>query len=121
MSPIRRSTSNSGGIVHDPVSIATPNSLGSMRGVLSVMPPPVMCAAPVQQARRHQRANRLQVAAMHLQQLVAHRRPHCRQHRFRTVPGHFEQQLARQRIAVGVQPVRGQPEQHVARANTLRP
>ena len=31
------------------------------------------------------------------------------------VAGHFKQQLARQRVAVGVQPGGGQPDQHVAR------
>ena len=46
MLPMRRNTSKIGGMRHDPVSMATAVSFGRMRGVLSVIPPPVMCAAP---------------------------------------------------------------------------
>jgi len=47
MFPMRRNSSNSGGMRQLAVSIAAANPAGSMRGVLSVMPPPVMCAAPL--------------------------------------------------------------------------
>ena len=100
-----------------PVSIAAASPFGSMRGVLSVMPPPVMCAAPRSSLRRHQRPKRLQIAAMHGQQRVAHRCAHFRQQRVRPIARHFEEQLARQRVAVGVQAGGGQPEQRIARAN----
>ena len=56
---------------------------------------------------------------MHGQQRVADGRADFGQQRLRTVSRDLEQQLARQRIAVGVQSGGGQPEQHVARADRL--
>ncbi len=47
-----------------------PSPSGSMRGVLSVMPPPVMCAAPFKSFAAMQRAQRLQITAMHGQQRI---------------------------------------------------
>ena len=91
--------------------------LGSMRGVLSVIPPPVMCAAPLSRSGLSKRAHRLQIAAMHLEQLVADGAPNSGTCVSTTVARDLEQQLARERIAVGVQAGRRQREQHVALAD----
>ena len=117
MCPILRSSSKIGGTGQEPRSMRTPKPSGRMRGVLSVMPPPVMCAAPLSKPASCERAQRLQIAAVQLQQLVARRAAQFVNRVSRAVPGHFEQQLARQRVAVGVQPGGGQPEQHVAGAD----
>src|ERR1700733_4102941 len=46
ISPILRRSSKTGSTGQDPTLIRTPSPFGKMRGVLSVIPPPVMCAAP---------------------------------------------------------------------------
>ena len=71
-----RSTSKIGGTGQEEVSIAAASPLGRMRGVLSVMPPPVMCAAPRSKPAFHQRADRRQITAVDREQRVRHGRPH---------------------------------------------
>jgi hypothetical protein len=113
---MRRSTSKIGGTRHEAVSMATAVPFGkdARRIVGDAAAGNVRGAA--QQAGRHQRPDRLQITAMHLQQRVAHGGADLRQQRLRTVAGDLEEQLARQRISIGVQTGGRQREQHVARA-----
>jgi hypothetical protein len=78
------------------------------------MPPPVMWAIPVVNSGSHQLLNHVQVAAVGLHQRRAGLFLDGGHVLRGLVSGHLKQQLAGQRVAVGVQPGGGQSDQDVA-------
>ena len=67
-----------------------------------------------------QRANRLQITLVRLQQFVGDAPAQLRRRRRKQVPRHFEQQLARPANSRWCAAPRRQPEQHVARCGSPR-
>ena len=118
----RHQPRKSGGTVQPRRSIAALVPSGSTRGRLSVMPPPVMCAMPFTQPgaeqRPHDAADRSGAAR------AAPRRPSCPSSGTRRRHGQaevLEDDLARQRIAVGVQAARRQRRRSRRRARSRLP
>ena len=70
ISPMLRSSSKTGSTGQEPTLIVTPRPFGRMRGVLSVMPPPVMWTAPFRIFLSCRARRGCQIAAMQLQQFL---------------------------------------------------
>jgi hypothetical protein len=112
--PRSRRCSKMGSTGQEPSSICAPVPLGRMRGRFSVMPPPVMCAMPTVSSRGDQLLDHVQVAAVGFHQGRAGLLLDGGDVLRGLVAGNFKQELAGQRIAVGVQAGGGQSDEHVA-------
>ena len=114
MLPSSRRCSKMGSTGHEPISTCAVTALGQdARQVLRDA-----AAGDVRHAGGHPRADEL---LDHMQIAAVRAKQRCaglffnRRHVLRgLVAGHLEQQLARQRVAVGVQACGGQTDEHVA-------
>ena len=94
--------------------------VGRMRGRFSVMPPPVMWAMPRTMPARGELLDDGEVAAVGAHQGRAGLVLELVDVLVRAVACDLEEQLAGQRVAVGVQAVRGQADEDVADLDVLR-
>ncbi len=80
-----------------------------------MIPPPVICAAPFDPILFQQAARDLCIDARRFEQLVAERASQLRNSLVHFQPRFLQQYLARQRVAVAMQPAGGNPDQNIAR------